>query len=72
MAASNLPGDGGDYFATIPLETENHAAAVEVAAGMIQLVLLGPVVTARTTFTRGEARSVAMSMIEASQRGQED
>ncbi|HEX2125316.1 MAG TPA: hypothetical protein VHF45_01995 [Thermoleophilaceae bacterium] len=39
---------------------------------MIQLALLGPVTTTRATFTRGEARSVALAVIHASQQIAED
>lgn len=68
MAAnSNVPGDG-DYFAAVPLETEDHAASVEVAAEMVLVRVLGPVVTVGLTFTRAGAREVAYRVIEASQR----
>jgi hypothetical protein len=67
MATPKLPRDG-DYFATVALETEDHAAAVEVVDRMVQFALLSPVTTTRVTFTRAEARDVAYSMIEATQR----
>jgi hypothetical protein len=61
--------DDGDYFAAVPLETaEDHAATVEVAAGMVPLAFLGPVVTTTATLTRAEARDVAYHVIEASQQ----
>jgi hypothetical protein len=47
--------NGGHYFATVPLETEDHAASIEVVDRMVQLAILGPAVTTRTTFTRAEA-----------------
>jgi hypothetical protein len=61
--------DDGDYFAAVPLETaEDQAATVEVAAGMVWLVFLGPIVTTTGTLTRRGARDVANHVIEASQQ----
>jgi hypothetical protein len=67
MATPNLPDDGNAYFRAVALEAEDHAATVEVAAGMVQLALLGPTTIVRATFTYDEARVIAYSMIEASQ-----
>ena len=35
---------------------------------MVQLALLRPITTTRATFTRGEARSVALAVIHASKQ----
>jgi hypothetical protein len=39
---------------------------------MMQLVLLGPFTTTRATFARGEARSVALAVIHATQQMNEE
>jgi hypothetical protein len=64
--------NGGEFFTAIPLETQDHAATIEVADGMIQLALLGPVTITRATFTRGEARDVALAVIHATQQINEE
>ncbi len=58
----------GDFFVAVPLETEDHAATVEVAAGMVRLAILGPVTTGTATLACAEARAVALAMIDASQQ----
>ena len=63
---SNHPG-GGERFTAVPLETEDHAATVEAAVGMVRLAILGPITTTKATLTRHEARTVAQAMITASQ-----
>jgi hypothetical protein len=70
MAVQDPNGD--EFFVAIPLETQDHAATVEVAAGMVQLALLGPITTTRATFTRGEARSVALAVIHTTQQITDD
>jgi hypothetical protein len=54
----------GERFAAIPLATAEHAATVEAAVGMLKLAILGPVATATATFTRHEAREIALAMID--------
>jgi hypothetical protein len=66
MAEQNRT-DGGFYVA-IPLEDEGVAASVEVVEGIVQLIVIGPVVTTTATFTRTECRDVAYRMVEASQQ----
>jgi hypothetical protein len=68
---SNHPG-GGDFFVAVPLKTEDHAATVEVVIKMVRLAFLGPVTTHTTTLTRGEARSVALAVMDASQQIEEE
>jgi hypothetical protein len=67
MTAPDYPG-GDDFFVAVPLETEDHAATVEVAIKMVRLAFLGPVTTHTTSLTRGEARSVALAVMDASQQ----
>jgi hypothetical protein len=64
--------NGGHYFATVPFEAEQHAAAVETQAGMVVVVWLGPVSSVSTTLSRAEAREVALHMVEASQQINEE
>jgi hypothetical protein len=71
MANPNLPAGDGDYIAVISLETENHAATVGVAAGMVELSFLGPVAIVKATLARREAREVALAVIDASQQTEE-
>jgi hypothetical protein len=70
MAVQDPNGDG--YFAAVPLETEDHAATVEVAAGMVLLKVLGPVTTQSVAFARGEARTTGVAVIDASQHIEEE
>jgi prolyl-tRNA editing enzyme YbaK/EbsC (Cys-tRNA(Pro) deacylase) len=66
MAVQDPNGD--EFFVAIPLETQDHAATVEVAAGMVQLAIRGPVAITRTVLTRAEARDVVLAVIHASQQ----
>ena len=62
----------GDFFVAVPLETEDHAATIEVAVEMVRLAFLGPVTTHTATLTRGEARSVALAVMDASHQTKEE
>jgi hypothetical protein len=57
-----------DYFVALPLEASEHAFTVEVVADAVQLAFLGPVTVTRATFTRREARDVALALIGRSQQ----
>jgi hypothetical protein len=71
MTAPDYPG-GGEFFVAVPLETEDHAATVEVAIKMVQVQFLGPVNCITTTLTRREAQAVALAMIDASHQTKEE
>lgn len=68
MARSNVPGAGGDFFTTVDLDADEHAAAVEISDSMVKLTVFGPVVNVSTTLDRSEARAVALAVIDASQQ----
>lgn len=55
-------------YTIVPLEAEGYAATVEAVAEMVQATIVGPVATVTLTFTRGEARDVALALIDGSQQ----